>query len=193
MMSAVGIWSMHRLGTSSIIMADGEEDLKLKYSGGYSGGVLVLPVVLVGGSFYVFSISEKVGILRTLIGGLLVGGGICGMHYLDEHGISNYTTVYRPGYIVGAALIAVTASTIALGLFFYLNSKWTNNWLKRLSCAIILALAVSGMFWVAKMGTSYRYKKVAKVDSHSVRRRISAIIVFSLVKSSTSLPHVRNC
>ena len=178
---------MHYVGNCAIVMADGDQGLQIVYNGGFTAGSLLVPVSLVGGAFFVFSISEKVSILRTLIGGFLVGLGICGMHYLGQVSIINYKAEYVAANIAGAAVIAVAASTIALGLFFYLNSTWTNNWLKRLACAWLLAAGVSGMHWVASVGTSYQDTVPSKEGSHSLSRRDTAIIVTCLVGISIPL------
>ena len=78
------------------------------------------------------------------------------MHYLGNASISNYTCVYTPVNVVGAALIAVAASTVALSLFFVARASWTSSWWKRALSAVVLAGAVSGMHWCAATGTRYR-------------------------------------
>ena len=60
------------------------------------------------------------------------------MHYMGNGGISNFTLEYIWPFVFGSAVIAVAASTVALGIFFYFKSQWTNTWLKRGSCATIL-------------------------------------------------------
>jgi multidrug efflux pump subunit AcrB len=52
--------------------------------------------------------------------------------------------VYKKAYIVGAAVIACTAVTVALFIFFKLREKWMNQWYKRLGCAMLMAIAVCG-------------------------------------------------
>ncbi|KAL8824886.1 MAG: hypothetical protein Q9191_004753 [Dirinaria sp. TL-2023a] len=163
-------------------MADGDKSLRIVYNGGFTAGSLIMPIAIIAGAFFAFSIS-KVSILRTLIGGFLVGLGICGMHYLGQVSIFDYKAVYAAANIVGAAMIAVAASTVALGLFFYLNSNWTNNWLKRFACAKLLAAAVSGMHWVASVGTTYQYKIPPHAGSAILSRKDTVIIVCSLVAS----------
>jgi MHYT domain (predicted integral membrane sensor domain) len=77
------------------------------------------------------------------------------MHYLGNASISNYRLGYATSNVIGSVVIAAAASTIALALFFVFKSSWTNSWWKRLSCAVVLAGAVSGMHWCAVMGTNY--------------------------------------
>ena len=57
---------------------------------------------------------------------------------MGNGGISNFILDYAWPYVFGAAVIAVAASTVALRIFFYFKSQWTNNWLKRGFCATLL-------------------------------------------------------
>lgn len=52
--------------------------------------------------------------------------------------------VYKPPYVVGAVIIACTAVTAALWIFFKLREQWMNQWYKRLGCAAIMGVAVCG-------------------------------------------------
>ena len=60
------------------------------------------------------------------------------MHYMGNGGISNYNLAYDWTYILGAAIIAVAASTVALRIFFHFKAQWTNTWMKRALCAALL-------------------------------------------------------
>ena len=57
---------------------------------------------------------------------------------MGNGGIANFSLQYAWPYVLGAAIIAVAASTIALGIFFYFKSQWTDNWLKRGLCGTLL-------------------------------------------------------
>ena len=186
-MGAVAIWSMHFIGNRAVVMAQGEPHLQIQYSPGFTAGSFFLPVCVVGIAFYLFSVSENMSILGTLVGGLLVGSAVCGMHYMGQKGIANYTPFYSWRHVLGSAIIAVAASTVALGVFFHFKSVWTNSWWKRMSCASLLAVAVSGMHWVATVGTSYRVR-TAKVEKTSgLSREATVVVVICLVRA---LPRV---
>lgn len=175
-MGAVAIWCMHFVGNRAISMADGDPRLQIAYSDSYTAGSFFLAICVVILAFYLFAVSENVSLTILLLGGTLTGAAVCGMHYVGQGGISNYTPVYRWPYILGSAIIAVLASTLALGLFFYFRSTWTNGSLKRAACAAVLSLAVSGMHWVASVGTAYRLK--ANFDSqHQGLSRTGTIAV----------------
>lgn len=63
---------------------------------------------------------------------------------VGQFAIDYFVLVYKTGYIIGAAMIAMSAVTIALYIFFKLREKWMNLWYKRLGCAMLMALAVCG-------------------------------------------------
>lgn len=183
-MGAVAIWSMHFIGNRAIEMAQGQPSDQIQYSPGFTAGSFFLPIVVVGIAFYLFSTSEKVSVLWTLMGGLLTGFAVCGMHYLGQGGIANYTPFYLWTYVVGSAIIAVVATTVALGVFFYFNSMWTNSWWKRGLCASLLAVAVSGMHWTATVGTKYRFKPYIGETMEGLSREATVVVVICLVISS---------
>ena len=181
-MGAVAIWSMHFIGNRAITMDQGQANLQIAYSPGYTAGSFFLPICVVALAFYSFSITESVSIVSTMVGGLTTGFAVCGMHYLGQGGIANYQAVYNWRYVVGSAIIAVVAATIALGVFFHLKSAWTNTWWKRMSSALFLAIAVSGMHWLATVGTSYRVKAISEnIDETGLSRQATVIVVICLV------------
>ncbi|KAL8751552.1 MAG: hypothetical protein Q9199_006338 [Rusavskia elegans] len=178
-MGAVAIWAMHYIGNRAITMLDGQRELQIQYSAGYTGGSFILPICVVSVAFYLLSLSEKVEIIRIAVVGVLTGAAVCGMHYLGQGGIANYYVSYSWPYVLGSAFIAVTAATIALGVFFYLKHNWIKNWWKRALCAALLAAAVSGMHWVATVGTTYRLRRESRKAS-GLGRQGTVIIVLCL-------------
>lgn len=185
-MGAVAIWSMHYIGNRAIVMVQGEPNLQIQYNPGFTAGSFFLPVCVVGIAFYFFSITENVSILGTMVGGLLVGSAVCGMHYMGQKGIANYISSYSWKHVIGSAIVAVAANTIALGVFFYFKSTWTNNWWKRMSCASLLAVSVSGMHWVATVGTAYRMKATTMEMTSGLSREATVVVIICLVRSPSN-------
>ncbi|KAL4887590.1 hypothetical protein BJY04DRAFT_4725 [Aspergillus karnatakaensis] len=155
-MGGIGIWCMHFIGNRAIVLGNGDEHIQVLYSMSFTGVSFVLPVCVLLTAFYAAGTSEKAGYVRILTGGVLTGGSVCGMHYVGQLGISNYSCHYQAANVVGAAVIAVVASTAALSIFFRWRASWTNRWWRRGVCGCLLALAVSGMHWTAAVGTTYR-------------------------------------
>lgn len=185
-MGAVAIWSMHFIGNRALIMAQGERHLQIQYNAGFTAGSFFLPICVLGIAFYLLGFSEKVNITQVIVVGFLTGAAVCGMHYFGQGGISNYLASYDWQYVLGSAFIAITAATLALGVFFYLNATWTDNWMKRALCAAVLAVSVSGMHWVATVGTTYRLKE-GRRKANGLTRQATVVVVLCLVRISSKL------
>ncbi|ORZ18046.1 hypothetical protein BCR42DRAFT_413027 [Absidia repens] len=156
-MGSVGIWSMHFIGNNSLTLSfqDHSQSYQLAYSGGYTFASLVVSIACMFVSFSFVGVSEHVQIYRILLSGVLAGLGIVLMHYLGQFAIEYFHVSYKAPYVVGAVIIACTAVTAALWIFFKLREHWMNQWYKRLGCAIIMAVAVCGMHYTAMVGTDY--------------------------------------
>jgi NO-binding membrane sensor protein with MHYT domain len=133
-------------------------------------------------AFFAVGTKDTVSWWRVTTGGVLAGTAICGMHYLGNASIDNYTCHYNPVNVVGAALIAVVASIVALAIFFMFRATWTNSWWKRLVTAVVLAGAVSGMHWCASTGTEYSLVRLNN-GSNELARNITVIVVICLVRN----------
>lgn len=182
-MSLIGIWCMHFIGNRSITLADGEIQLQLYYSSGYTGLSCVFPVVGLTLAFQIAELSVKSFLLRRCLdvaAGGMAGAAIVAMHYVGNLGAMNYTLIYPRRYIVAACIIAVGDSTIALTLFFYLKEKWINIYWKRWLCALSLAVGVTGMHFTASVGCIYRLKNTP-ADRTLSRRNIPVIVAAVLV------------
>jgi NO-binding membrane sensor protein with MHYT domain len=131
-------------------------------------------------AFVAVGTNDHVSWWRIVCGGTLAGSAICGMHYLGNASIQNFACVYNPVNVVGAALIAVAASIVALSLFFVFRAAWTSSWWKRAGSAVILAGAVSGMHWCAATGTQYRLLRLND-GMNELSRNTTVIVVICLV------------
>ncbi|EAW13002.1 MHYT domain-containing protein [Aspergillus clavatus NRRL 1] len=179
-MGGIGIWCMHFIGNRAIVLGDGSPHLQIMYSVSFTGVSFVLPVVVLFTAFYSTEAGEKAGYLRIITGGLLTGISVCGMHYIGQLGIANYRCTYKIAHVVGSAIIAVLASTVALGVFFRWRATWTNSWWRRGICGCLLAIAVSGMHWTAAVGTSYR-DHIPSVRQGGQLSRSQTVIICSVL------------
>lgn len=176
---------MHFIGNRAIRIGDGSRELQIEYSPGYTAGSFFLPIVVVTMAFFVFNIKESVTISGTILGGTIAGTAICGMHYLGLGGTANYHPIVTFRYVLASAIIAVVASTLALGTSFYLKITWAASWWKRLLCALLLSVAVSSSHWIATVGTNYRFKAVADYTRDGLSRDATVIVVLILVQTSS--------
>lgn len=149
---------MHFIANRAIILGNGESSRQISYSPGFTALSFFLPILVLLMAFYFLGSTSDAKPGYIVLGGILTGTAVCGMHYLGDYGIANYTCTYKLENVIGSAIIAVAASLIALSVFFRLREMWTDTWWKRSLCAAILASAVAGMHWTAAVGTRFHYK-----------------------------------
>lgn len=177
----------HFIGNRAIDLANGEPELQIAYSSGFTALSFFVPIAVLLAAFVAVGINNTVSWWRVCIGGVLAGAAICGMHYLGNNSIDNYICIYNPINVVGAALIAVAASMVALALFFVFRAAWTTCWWKRAACSVVLAGAVSGMHWCAATGTEYQLVRL-NVGSNELSRNTTVIVVICLVRRCLASP-----
>lgn len=175
----------HFIANRAIILLDGQPEVQIAYNTGITAASFFVPILVLLLAFVAVNSSDEIKWWRVVLSGLLSGGAICGMHYLGDAAISNYHCKYVTLNVVGAVLIAVTASTVALSLFFVFRAAWTSSWLRRGGCMVILAGAVSGMHWCASLGTHYVLLESAVGDSDSSSRNTTTIAVICLAAAAS--------
>lgn len=189
-MGGIGIWSMHFIGNRAIVLNDGKAGTQIVYSVAFTAVSFFLPIVVLLVAFYLLGVVDRGNWYWIAVSGLLTGTAVCGMHYVGQLGISNYDISYHVQNVIGAAVIAVVASFIALSVFFKLRDTWTDSWWKRSFCAAMLACAVSGMHWTAAVGTLYQLR--GQPGSRSTRSREQTVIVCTaLVRLLLGVPQTQ--
>ncbi|KAK2796359.1 hypothetical protein FQN51_009449 [Onygenales sp. PD_10] len=183
-MGGIGIWCMHFIGNCAIVLTTNNHASRISYSTRFTALSFFLPSVVLVIAFYVIGISELAKLWHIAVAGVLTGSAVCGMHYMGELGIANYSVSYHKANVVGAAVIAISASITALAVFFRLRASWSNSWWKRLISASILALAVSGMHWTATVGTTYRLKNAQSRPNAGLSSAHTVIICTTLACAS---------
>jgi NO-binding membrane sensor protein with MHYT domain len=189
-MGGCGIWSMHFIANRAVILEGDVPEKQIEYSPGFTALSAFLPVLVLSAAFYFLgSNRSKSRPLYLVLAGVLTGTAVCGMHYVGNAGIQNYSCRYKPANIAGSAVIAVIASLVALSVFFRLREDWTDSWWKRALCALVLAGAVCGMHWTAAVGTSYIEGETNRVRGGTTRVQ-TVIVCAVLVCIRPRLPHV---
>ncbi len=139
----IGIWSMHFIGMMAFTLPIAlQYDLTITL---FSLGV----AVLTSGCAIRIAAGARLGSLRLAGGALVMGAGICAMHYSGMRAILITPRIsYDPLLVLISALIAVVASFAALWLAFTLRKG--NSWLlalARLGAAAVMGIAISGMHY----------------------------------------------
>jgi diguanylate cyclase (GGDEF)-like protein len=138
-----GIWSMHFIGMLAFTLP-----IRLGYDLGIT--LLSLLAAIAVSAFALFMVTRKTLTTRHLLGaGLLMGLGICGMHYMGMYALRMYPAIeYDPLRFAASLAIAIVASIAALWLAFTLrtgHSVLAN--LKRIGAAVVMGLAVITMHY----------------------------------------------
>ena len=141
----MGIWSMHFVGMLAYSVA-----IPLRYS--IFKTLLSLAIAMVTSGFALAIASRaRLSLARLAVGSVVMGAGICAMHYSGMSAIQIVPMItYEPMLVLASIAIAVGASFAALWLAFNLrSSKSRYIALARGGAAVIMGLAISGMHYTA--------------------------------------------
>lgn len=144
-LGGAGIWAMHFIGMVA---------LRLPVPHGYSlwETLVSLAVAVVAtAAAFVALIDKPRDPRRLLIASLLLGLGVCAMHYLGMHGMrfDGYFLWSMPIVLASLAL-SVAGAAVALWLVFAAQSARALR-----AAPIVMAAAVSGMHYIAMSATSF--------------------------------------
>ena len=141
----MGIWSMHFIGMLAFSVG-----IPLRY--GIFKTLLSLVIAMITSGFALAIASRaQLSLTRLAIGSVVMGAGICAMHYSGMSAIQIVPIItYQPLLVLASIGIAVGASFAALWLAFKLRSGQSRYiGLARAGAAVVMGLAISGMHYTA--------------------------------------------
>jgi diguanylate cyclase (GGDEF)-like protein len=137
-----GIWSMHFLGMLAFSLP-----VPLGYDIPVTLFSMAIAVVVSGFALHI--VSRDSLSLRTLtIGGVLMGLGICAMHYTGMAAMETHPhATYDPLLFAASVAIAIAAAIAALWIAFTLRGE--SPWMRyaKLGSAVIMGFAITGMHY----------------------------------------------
>jgi NO-binding membrane sensor protein with MHYT domain len=141
----LGIWSMHFVAMLAFRLP-----IPIEYE---LRQILLSVVVAIAASLLALIVVSRVGMRATtlVMGGILMGGAIAGMHYIGMASMTvGATLTYSSSIVALSIFIAIVASWAALGLAFNFRSDLSvrGRWLKSLS-AVAMGVAIAGMHYTA--------------------------------------------
>ena len=143
----VGIWMMHFIAMIGFTVTGSD----IAYDVLLTVASFALAVLAVGIGVFL-SATEGAGWPRSVVGGLVCGAGVVGMHYTGMAAISTGGTVSYDGRLVAAsAVIAVVASTVALRFTAVVDRRGT-----MLAASAVMSVAVVGMHYTGMAAMSVR-------------------------------------
>ena len=176
----LGIWSMHFIGMMAFSLP-----IALRYDVGRTVISLAIAVITSGGALWIAA-GVRLTWPRLLSGSLLMGAGICAMHYSGMSAIQIVPLInYDRALVAASILIAVGASFAALWLAFHLRTG--RSWQMaagRIAAALIMGAAISGMHYTGMAASrfgaaSYCVGGVA-IENQQLALLIAAITVAML-------------
>ena len=161
-----GIWSMHFIGMLAFKLP-----IRMAYDPVITLASMVIAIVTSGFALAVVSrlaiISRaEVDLPVLAAGGVIMGAGICGMHYTGMAAMRMAPPIeYSPLLFIASMLIAVTASVVAVWLAFTLRSDRDGpRLLQRVAGAVVMGLAISGMHYTAMAAADFDPAAVCAVS-----------------------------
>lgn len=162
------IWSMHFIGMLAL-----SAPIPLDYDGLTTTVSVFIAISLTGLGLYAASCGH-LGRGALPAGGLLMGSGIAGMHYMGMSAIRAACTVsYEPVGVAASILAGIAASTLALWFAFREHGA-----IETAVGAAVLGLAISAMHYTAMLATVFsRSSDIAAVSGAVLSQHGLAFIV----------------
>lgn len=148
----IGIWAMHFIGMLAMGMAT-----HVAYDVSLTLLSFLAAIISAGLAMFVVQ-TGSLSLLRLTVGAVLMGAGVCTMHYVGmEAMIMHGELAYNPAIVALSVVIAVGASAAALWLFFRLNPSGADRprFVYRLAASLAMALGISGMHYTGMAATIF--------------------------------------
>lgn len=144
LMMGLTIWSMHFIAMMAVNLP-----VLVIYNLNETLLSIGVAIVATGVGLYLAS-SRALGTLSIPVGGLLMGLGIAGMHYLGMSAIRGCGLSYDPPIVAASVVIAVIASMAALWFAFVRRGV-----LMTLAGGVVQGVAIASMHYTAMAATHF--------------------------------------
>jgi diguanylate cyclase len=138
------IWSMHFVAMMAVDLP-----VVVNYNLVETVASFGIAIVATGLGLYLAS-SRRVGLLSIPLGGVLMGLGIAGMHYLGMSAIRGCGLGYDTTLVAASIGIAIVASMAALWFAFY-----KRNVIMTVAGGVVQGLAIASMHYTAMAATYF--------------------------------------
>lgn len=141
---AAGIWSMHFIGMLSYKM-----DMVITYDPWLTFLSFLIAGCVAYGAFFVLAAKQDMRVPRLFLAAVLLGFGICGMHYTGMAAMEMDGTLrYRPDLFFYSVIIAIVAAGSALMIALRLSRGVAYLHTAKVAAALVMGLAICGMHYV---------------------------------------------
>jgi NO-binding membrane sensor protein with MHYT domain len=151
-----GIWVMHFIGMLGFSVSS----TTIRYDIPLTLFSAVIAIVAAGIGLYIAG-ARSVSTGRLLLGGLLTGLGVAGMHYTGMAAMNmNAVISYGPALVVVSIGIAIVAASAALWAALHLRDRWAT-----VGAALIMGVAVSAMHYTGMFAMHVQGMEASTVPS----------------------------
>ena len=146
-----GIWSMHFIGMLSYKM-----NMAVSYNLWLTVASMAIAIVVAYGVLFIAGF-ERLSLRTLIIGALLLGAAICGMHYAGMAAMEMDADLrYLPGWFLLSVVIAITASGAALWIVFFLERhKGKKRRILQVIAALVMGAAICGMHYTGMIAAIF--------------------------------------
>ncbi len=147
----VGIWSMHFVGMLAF---------KLPIMVGYDyvfTALSLLAAIAVSSVALRVASREELTLRHLSQGAISMGVGICAMHYIGMHAMAlSPAVVWNWALVAASAAIAITASAVALLIFFWLRTRVESAvFVWQVGASVAMGVAIAGMHYTGMAAASF--------------------------------------
>jgi NO-binding membrane sensor protein with MHYT domain len=161
---ATGIWAMHFVAMLGFAIPG----QTITFNVPVTIGSMLLAILVVGVGLFIVGYGQT-GWPRILAGGLIIGLGVSGMHYMGMDGmVMSYSVSYNIPLVIVSILIAIVAGTA--GLWAGVHVRGIADTFK---AALLMAVAVWGMHYT---GMAAMHIKAATAMTESGASAFSFIV-----------------
>lgn len=160
---AIGIWSMHYTAMFAF-------SLPVPVSYHWPTVLLsFLPAFCVSAVAFYLVCRRKVGVVRMLAGGTIIGSGIAALHYTAMAAWRSVAVDRYDAVLVAVSVVsAITFSEIALGFEFYVPKDIQRIGWRHIASALSMGAAISVMHYTGMAATTFWLSAVAPDLVHTV-------------------------
>jgi two-component system sensor histidine kinase/response regulator len=171
-----GIWAMHYIGMLAYSLP-----MAVLYD--WPTVLLSLLAAMLASGVALFVVSrQEMGPLRIGTGGLFMGTGIAGMHYIGMEAMRLPAMChYSAGLVILSVILAIVISLIALWLTFHLRNETKGTGLRKLASAALMGAAIPVMHYTGMAAVTFVPTAMAGSLAHSVAMSSLDTIVISSV------------
>jgi PAS domain S-box-containing protein len=170
----LGIWSMHYVGMLAYRLP-----VPVLYDWP-TVVVALLTAMLASGVALMVASRNEMGLSRSIVGGILMGAGIAGMHYIGMAAMRLPAMCrYSAPLVTFSVLLAIVVSWTALRLTFQLRDDATAKGWRKLLSAILMGAAISVMHYTGMAAATFAPAALTESVAHAVGISLLGTLVIS--------------